>query len=304
MSGKDENVQRKSETYGVPMTIEGLSVLHQVFRFKWPEWRRLAASYRKAIVQEVQEQLQEHERQGTSAMYSILGHKGDLLVVHFRESFEQLNEAQLNWNKLRLADFCEQTTSYLSIVELSLHDSSMKLYQQLAKDGVQPFSPQWNEIVEETLTRQREAMKPRLYPKIPETTYICFYPMDRRRGEDKNWYQLPIEERQRQMDLHGTVGRRYAGRVQQIVAASVGLDDWEWSVDLFGNNPITFKKLIYEMRFDEVSAVYSNFGQFMIGLRCPVAELGSLLEGNAPHFEAKELPAPAGRPAHTHGGQK
>lgn len=304
MSGIDESVQQKSETYGVPMTIEGLSVLHQVFKFKWADWRRLAASDRKAIVQEVQQQLEEHESQGTSAMYSILGHKGDLLVVHFRQSFEELNEAQLKWNKLRLADFCEQTSSYLSIVELSLHDSSMKLYQQLAKDGVQPFSPQWNEIVEETLTRQREAMKPRLYPKIPETTYICFYPMDRRRGEDKNWYQLPIEERQRQMDLHGTVGRRYAGRVQQIVAASVGLDDWEWSVDLFGNDPVTFKKLIYEMRFDEVSAVYSNFGQFMIGLRCPVAELGSLLEGNAPRFEAKELPTPAGRPAHTHGGQK
>ncbi len=300
-----DDVQRfGGETYGVPMTVEGLTMLHQVFRFKWPEWRRLAACDRKSMVQEVAQQFVEHESQGMSAMFSILGHKGDFLMVHLRNSFEELNEAQLRLSKLRFADFCEQTTSYLSVVELSLHDSSMKLYQQMAKDGVQPHSQQWNAIVEETLTRQREAMKPRLYPKIPETRYICFYPMDRRRGEDKNWYQLPIEERQRQMDLHGTVGRRYAGRVQQIVSGSVGLDDWEWAVDLYGNDPITFKKLIYEMRFDEVSAVYSNFGQFMVGIRCPFAELGSLTDGIAPKFDAKELPAPAGRPAHTHGGQK
>jgi hydrogen peroxide-dependent heme synthase len=92
--------------------------------------------------------------------------------------------------------------------------------------------------------------------------------------------------------------------VQQIVSGSVGLDDWEWAVDLYGNDPIIFKKLIYEMRFDEVSAVYSNFGQFMIGLRCPVADLGALVDGNPPKYDAKELPAPAGRPAHAHGGQK
>lgn len=295
------NEKSPNETYGVPLTIEGLSVLHQVFRFKWPEWRRLAACDRKSIVQEVGQQLQDHDAAGSSALYSILGHKGDLLLVHFREDFEQLNDAQLKFNKLRFADFCEQTDSYLSVVELSLHDSSMKLYQQMAADKIEPFSAKWNDTVEETIARQKEAMKPRLYPKVPETRYICFYPMDRRRGEDKNWYQLPIEDRQRQMDQHGSVGRRYAGKVQQIISGSVGLDDWEWAVDLFANEPVIFKKLIYEMRFDEVSAVYSNFGRFIVGLRCPVAELGSLLEGNAPRFEAKELPSPMGRPGRPHG---
>jgi len=304
MSERHGEVQARSdETYGVPITIEGFSVLHQVFRFKWPEWRRLSACDRKSIVQEAVQQLQDHEANGMSALFSVLGHKGDLLAVHFRDSFVQLNDTQLKWNKLRFADFCEPTTSYLSVVELSLHDSSMKLYQQLAKDGVEPFSVAWNQVVEETMLRQREAMKPRLYPKVPETQYICFYPMDRRRGEDKNWYQLPIEERQRQMDQHGTVGRRYAGRIQQIISGSVGLDDWEWAVDLFGNDPVVFKKLIYEMRFDKVSAVYSNFGQFIVGLRCPLAELGAMLEGNAPRFEGKELPAPAGRPGNPVGGQ-
>ena len=104
--------------------------------------------------------------------------------------------------------------------------------------------------------------------------------MDRRRGEDKNWYTLPIEERQRQMEEHGMVGRRYAGKVQQIITGSIGFDDWEWGVDLFADDPLVFKKLIYEMRFDEVSAVYALFGQFFVGVRVPVAKLGEWAAGS------------------------
>ena len=106
-----------------------------------------------------------------------------------------------------------------------------------------------------------------------QNRYICFYPMDRRRGEDKNWYTLPIEERARQMNEHGLVGRRYAGEVKQIITGSIGFDDWEWGVDLFADDPLVFKKLIYEMRFDQVSAVYALFGQFYVGVRCPAAAL-------------------------------
>jgi chlorite dismutase len=125
-------------------------------------------------------------------------------------------------------------------------------------------------------------MKPRLFPAMPPNRYICFYPMDRRRGEDKNWYTLPMEERQRQMNEHGLVGRRYAGEVKQIITGSIGFDDWEWGVDLFADDPLVFKKLIYEMRFDHVSAVYALFGSFYIGLRCPANRLYDLLEGNLP----------------------
>jgi chlorite dismutase len=101
--------------------------------------------------------------------------------------------------------------------------------------------------------------------------------MDRKRGEQKNWYQLPMAERQRQMAEHGEVGRRYAGKVKQIISGSIGFDDWEWGVDLFADDPVIFKQLIYEMRFDEVSAVYALFGSFFIGLRTPAAEVGHLL---------------------------
>ena len=129
-------------------------------------------------------------------------------------------------------------------------------------------------------------MRPRLFPAMPPNRYICFYPMNRLRGEDKNWYTLPMEERQRQMNEHGMVGRRYAGEVKQIITGSIGFDDWEWGVDLFADDPLVFKKLIYEMRFDHVSAVYALFGSFFVGLRCPASRLQELLEGKLPGHTA------------------
>ena len=94
--------------------------------------------------------------------------------------------------------------------------------------------------------------------------------MDRKRGEQVNWYTVPFAERQRMMHVHGMIGRRYADQVRQIISGSIGMDDWEWGVDLFADDPVIFKKLIYEMRFDEVSAVYALFGQFFLGVRLPV----------------------------------
>jgi peroxiredoxin len=160
--------------------------------------------------------------------------------------------------------------------------STLKIYKELADQGIQPHSDQWKAEIECKLERHREAMRPRLFPEIPPNRYMCFYPMNRLRGEDKNWYTLPIEERARQMSEHGLVGRRYAGEVKQIITGSIGFDDWEWGVDLFADDPLVFKKLIYEMRFDHVSAVYALFGQFFVGVRCPAAGLEKLLGGELP----------------------
>ena len=122
-------------------------------------------------------------------------------------------------------------------------------------------------------------MKSRLWPAVPEAKYLCFYPMDRKRGEQVNWYQVDFAERQRMMHEHGLIGRRYGDRVKQIISGSIGYDDWEWGVDLFADDPVVFKKLIYEMRFDEVSAVYALFGQFFIGVRLRVENIERWLSG-------------------------
>ncbi|MBO0912715.1 MAG: heme-dependent peroxidase, partial [Acidobacteria bacterium] len=220
--------------------------------------------------------------QGQSALYSLLGHKGDLMLVHFRPSFDELNRAEIEVAQLELADYLEPASSYLSVIELGLYESSLKTYRELLDQGIEPHSDEWKRAINETLSRQREAMRPRLFPEIPPARYLSFYPMDRRRGEDKNWYTLPIEERARQMNEHGLVGRRYAGEVKQIITGSIGFDDWEWGVDLFADDPLVFKKLIYEMRFDEVSAVYALFGHFYVGVRCFAKDLGKLLDGTLP----------------------
>ncbi len=269
------------ELFPVPLTIEGASVLHQMARFRWPEWRKLAAAERARIIAEAAPVLARMES-GQSAIYSVLGHKGDLLLLHFRKSFDELKQIELELAGTGFSDYLEIGKSYLSVIELGLYESSVKLYRTLRERGVEPHSEEWNREVEASMARQREAMKPRLWPDIPAARYVCFYPMDRRRGEEKNWYTLPIEERQRQMEEHGKIGRRYAGTVRQIITGSIGFDDWEWGVDLFADDPLVFKKLIYEMRFDEVSAVYALFGTFTVGVRVPAAKLGGLLEGKLP----------------------
>lgn len=268
----------------VPLTIEGYSVLHQVMRFRWQAWRPLRPTQKAEIADEAAQLLKtwEESASGQSALFSVLGHKGDLMLVHFRESFDELNRVEMQFSQLRLSDYLEPATSYLSVIELGLYESSLKTYRELADRGVEPHSEEWKRAINETLERQREAMRPRLFPEIPKNRYICFYPMDRRRGEDKNWYTLPMEERARQMNEHGLVGRRYAGEVRQIITGSIGFDDWEWGVDLFADDPLVFKKLIYEMRFDEVSAVYALFGTFYVGVRCSWCNLGKLLNGEVP----------------------
>ncbi len=273
-----------AETPAVPLTAEGYSVLHQMMRFRWTAWRALPETTRSSLAQEAAHALGEMEKgtNGQSALYSLIGHKGDLMLVHFRNSFAELNQAELKLAGLRLSDYFEPTSSYLSIIELGLYDSTIKIYKELTDQGIQPHSDQWKAEIECKLNRHREAMHPRLFPEIPPNRYLCFYPMNRMRGEEKNWYTLPIEERARQMNEHGLVGRRYAGEVKQIITGSIGFDDWEWGVDLFADDPLVFKKLIYEMRFDHVSAVYALFGQFFVGVRVPAVSLEQLLSGELP----------------------
>jgi chlorite dismutase len=280
MKGMTPEAMAAAATPAVPLTLEGASVLHQMMRLRRAAWRALPAGERAQILAEATAALgrmETHADGRETALYSLLGHKGDLLFLHFRRSFEELSQAENELARLRLGDYLEPATSYLSVIELGLYESTAKVYAGLAAKGIEPNSEEWKAGVEEVLARQRTAMAPRLWPRIPESKYVCFYPMDRRRGESVNWYREPMAERQRMMAEHGLVGRRYAGEVRQIISGSIGFDDWEWGVDLFADDPLVFKRLIYEMRFDEVSAVYALFGTFYIGLRLPAADLGGLL---------------------------
>src|SRR3954463_7647985 len=144
----------------VPLTIEGYSVLHQMMRFRWSAWRQLGSAQKKEVAQEASHLIGQWEqgKSGQSAVYSLIGHKGDLMMVHFRNSFDDLNRAEMQLAQLRLSDYLEATTSYLSVIELGLYESSLKTYRELKDRGVEPHSDDWNRAVNEILERQREAM--------------------------------------------------------------------------------------------------------------------------------------------------
>ena len=269
-----------------PLTLEGSYILHQMFRVHWPSWKALGAAAQKSIVEEASGMIEGIEGKGEdqSAAFSMLGHKGDLMLVHFRRTLDGLNDVELQVAHLKLAEFLEQTTSYVSVVELGLYEVSVRLYRALREKGTQAESPEWMQAVENELSKQRNASAGRLWPEIPQRRYLSFYPMSKLRGETKNWYQAPITGRQMMMRGHGVIGRKYSGQVIQIISGSIGFDDWEWGVDLFADDPLVFKKLVTEMRFDEASAVYGQFGPFYVGLRFPAAKLGALLAGRTPSF--------------------
>jgi chlorite dismutase len=268
----------------VPETLEGWSILHQMFRIRWASWKALDPAHRRALAEEAAAVLGDLETgpSGPSACVALLGHKADLMLIHFRRDFEALSAAELRLAATGLADHLEPATSYLSMVELGLYEMTGKVHEDLAARGLERGTPEFNRAYDAEMAKQRERMMGRLFLDVPQRRHVCFYPMDKRRGEIKNWYTVPFEKRAAMMRDHGFIGREYTGQVTQIVSGSTGLDDWEWGVDLFADDPLVFKKLIYDMRFDEASAEYAEFGPFYVGLRFPARELPRLLEGQVP----------------------
>jgi hydrogen peroxide-dependent heme synthase len=278
--------QENSRLPATPLTLDGSYILHQMFRIRWAAWRALGASQRQHVLTSAASLFTtlEQNKQAGTGLFSMLGHKGDLMLVHFRKSLDGLNDAELTVAQSELFEYLDPSASYLSVIELGLYDASVKLYSELTAKGIAPGTAEWNREVEAELAKQRDLAAPRLWPEIPQRRYLCFYPMNKFRGESKNWYSEPIHERHRMMREHGMIGRHYAGRVTQIISGSIGFDDWEWGVDLFADDPLVFKKLVYEMRFDEASAVYGLFGTFFVGLRFPPDQLQTLFSGKTPNF--------------------
>ena len=275
----EDNSRTAGDLPAVPLTLEGAALLHQFFRISRPRWNSLTVSRRAEIVGQAADAFAFMERRegGQTALFSEIGHKSDLIAVHFRRGMEELDAAQLEVSRLALYEFIEPASSYVSVVEIGLYEASVKLYRELAARGVAAHSPQWNDAVAAALADQREKLAARLFPEIPDRRFLCFYPMNKRRSGADNWYSLPIAERQRMMRDHGMIGRRYAGQITQVISGSIGFDDWEWGVDLFADDPLVFKKLVYEMRFDESSARYAEFGPFFVGVRLAANDLGRIL---------------------------
>ena len=253
-----------------PGTEEGWYALHDLRRIDWDGWRAATERERERAVTEGVEHLRSHvdlddAEEGGSAVFSIVGHKADVLIIHLRPTLEALDRAERRFESTAFAEFTERSSSYVSVTEVSGY-----MHEELA-DGIEDIED----------AGMRNYMQQRIYPTIPDAEHVCFYPMDKRREPEYNWYDLPFDERKEYMSAHGEIGRKYAGKVNQIITGSVGFDDYEWGVTLFADDPTEIKHLLYEMRFDPSSSKYAEFGPFYVGRQFPPEDLPALLAGEA-----------------------
>lgn len=252
------------------------------------DWGRLGQAYpgdRQQMAEEFARAISSSvtaAEDGATSLVQLLGHKGDLMVIAFRRTFDDLARTQLALARSKLHAYLSLSTSYVSIVELGLYEMTAKIHRQLSERNLTQGSAEYESAFDGEMDTQRRRVTGRLFAPIPRARYVCFYPMDKRRGEVHNWYSVDFAKRAEMMLEHGKVGREYAGKVTQIISGSIGFDDWEWGVDLFADDPLTFKKLIYEMRFDEASAKYAEFGPFYTGLQFSPEELIKFVEGDLP----------------------
>ncbi len=271
------------DTRLAPLTVEGWYVLHQGLRVAWPRLRELPGEERRARAEQLADVLDgwsDLGEEGWSGAYRVAGGGLDLLLVHFRDDLDGLLSAERRLRRTALWDQLYREMDYTSVVELGLYRATREAVEELRDDGVDPRSEEGRERLRAVAEEQRAQpyVRDRLHPRQPDDMpYVCFYPMDKRRAPGQNWYTLPLEERNELMVEHGNIGRRYAGRVSQVITGSVGFDDWEWGVTLFAGDPLLFKELVTEMRYDEVSAVYAEFGPFWVGRRVGPADLADEL---------------------------
>ncbi|WP_135828177.1 heme-binding protein [Halorussus halobius] len=270
-----------------PATNEGWYALHDFRTVDWDAWRAAPERDREAAIEEGVAFLREHvdvvdADEGSSAVFSMLGHEADLLVVHFRPTMADLDTAERAFEDTAFAEYTERSDSYVSVTEVGGYTN-----EEMTNDPA--------DIEDTGLARYAES---KLYPEIPDAEFVCFYPMDKRRAPGENWYDLPFDERAEMMDTHGEIGKTYAGQVTQVITGSIGFDDYEWGVDLFAEDATDIKDLLYELRFDESSSKYAEFGPFYVGRQFPPEDLPAFLAGETVPAEGS---ADEGSSDHPHG---
>ncbi len=256
---------------------EGWHVLHLFYQVEQSQWGLLSGEEqieaKTALTQLVQDIRSEENTQ--LLVFSMLSPKADIGFMLLTDCLHKANRFEKQLSRSLGADILTPTYSYLSITELSEYTTTEDQYkaQVIADDGLTDGSPELEEKLEEFRRRMTKYNADRLYPNMPDWPVFCFYPMSKRRGETHNWYYLDYETRRKLMMGHAKVGRTYAGRVRQLITGSTGLDEMEWGVTLFSHNTQEIKEIVYEMRFDEVSSLYGEFGDFYIGLQVQLGEL-------------------------------
>jgi hydrogen peroxide-dependent heme synthase len=264
-----------------PATLEGWYALHQIFRIsgKRPKPRELdrmikaakatlGGTSKRSSAASSKRKAKRDPAAGWSCFVSLIGSTSDLMVIHFRDTLDAIGHAQSTLAQTTLARSLEPVYAFLSVTEAGLYQITAELAREAEARGGKVGDEAYIRSLTDRSESERASahVKRRLYPELPaDMPYVCFYPMSKRRAESQNWYTLSLDERSRLMHSHGLTGRRYAGKVQQVITGAIGLDAWEWGVTLFAKDALEFKKLVTDMRFDEVSAKYAEFGDFYVG---------------------------------------
>ncbi len=241
-------------------TMDGWYTLHDFRKVDWSAWQSASEEERQQALAEFEDLLTswekvETQQEGSHGLFQIIGQKADLMLIWLRPTMEDLAATELALNKSLFGRFLQPTHSHLSVVELSKYQPS--------RNGVDP----------ETLPETQARLK----PQLPDWQYVSFYPMSRKREAVDNWYSLSKGIRSKLLYDHSLTGRKYSGKVKQIITGSIGFDEHEWGVTLFAHDAIELKKIVYEMRFDVATARYGEFADFYIGMRLNKESLPAFL---------------------------
>ncbi|GAC1683501.1 MAG: heme-dependent peroxidase [Gemmatimonadaceae bacterium] len=254
-----------------PITVEGWYALHQIFQVDRRAWHALPQHARDRVAAGFAA-LSVPTGGGWSGAVSLIGSSADVMWVHLRPTLEEVAEVQQALRGEPFAEALRERYSLLSVTEAALYHLSARLASDAGARGGAVGDDQYTASLVRATAEDRHAdhVQRRLFPTLPAAMpYVCFYPMSKRQLPGQNWYALPLDARSRLMQAHGATGRRYAGRVVQMITGAIGLDSWDWGITLFAADPLVFKKLVTDMRFDEVTATYAEFGPFFVGRLTP-----------------------------------
>lgn len=263
---------------------EGLHVVHLFFRLERVAWEFLDGEERQERCDKLARVVSEIQALPRTQLlpFSMVSPKSDLGFMLLTPDLQDADRCSKRLGDALGAGVLSPVFSWLSLTERSEYTTTEAEYTQtLAEEGVKPGTPEFEEKMTAFHQRIAKYLKYRIEPDLPlhtEWPVVCFYPMSKRRNVEQNWYAESFERRNELMAGHAKVGRTYAGRVLQLITGSTGLDDMEWGVTLFAKTTSEIKSIVYEMRFDEVSSRYAEFGEFVIGIRMDVPSLCERLD--------------------------
>jgi hydrogen peroxide-dependent heme synthase len=256
---------------------EGWHCLHLFYRIEYGQWQLLSREEQNAAKTNLSSLVQGIRALASTQLltFSVVTPKADLGFMLITPDLQTANKIDKQVSLSLGADVLAPVYSYLSLTEESEYITTEQEYAQtLAQEQkITPESEKFAEAMNSFRERVKHYRQERVYPTLPDWPVVCFYNMSKRRGEQRNWYALPYDERRKLMKGHAAVGREFAGKVKQLITGSTGLDDSEWGVTLFARDTFQIKAIVYKMRFDPVSAEYADFGEFFIGIQLPLDEL-------------------------------